>query len=425
MKIYIHHFYTESIFYKIAHNTTDRVFNIENARGSILCKFNGIPLEFKFDPDFNDNTDGIHLVDYWTAYRQRNVDAKYKNLQIGDEFPTHAGCDDIIILNKINHLLGNRKNWIITFFRTEKCFMKHDLPWDFWIGKLEYEINGLLKNHIVITDNIFLKEGMASQYKNCYFALTNTIFEWNSIISIRWYYEFKETFERLNFDYDLCYSVRQHKPHRLQILKLLENLKNDKIFLQRTDSLLYLDELRPKHRESSTLNLLNIYHNTMKGHSDFSNLTWIEYERGINWDMFFRFLSKGRMQVLDESWAWFPKEFYTHYLSEKTYGLLLANIPFISTHSYPLEVLEKVLGIERHPFMDDFYKLKGDAELFAEFVQRFMENYDENYKLCKDWTTKCHNLLMHKLENENSLLDMIVTDFEKEKTDIKPYTKLI
>ena len=131
------------------------------------------------------------------------------------------------------------------------------------------------------------------------------------------------------------------------------------------------------------------------------------------------------MQVLDESWAWFPKEFYTHYLSEKTYGLLLANIPFISTHSYPLEVLEKVLGIERHPFMDDFYKLKGDAELFAEFVQRFMENYDENYKLCKDWTTKCHNLLMHKLENENSLLDMIVTDFEKEKTDIKPYTKLI
>lgn len=424
-KIYIHHYYSEALFYKIFHNTTDRIFDIKNDIGSVFCKFNGTEIEAVFNPNLNDNTDGVHLLDYWTTHRQSDRDKKYENLKYVGNCGRAPGCHDIGTLNRFNEFLSNRKDWVITFFRTEKCFMKHDLPWDFWIGKLEAEINGLSKNHIVVTDNIFLKKGIDSQYKNCYFALTNTVFEWNSIISIRWYYEFKETFERLNFDYDLCYSVRQHKPQRLHILKLLENQKNSKIFLQRTDSLIYIDDIRPKHRESATLDLSGIYHNRMKGDTDFADLTWIEYEHGINWDMFFRFLSKAKMQVLDESWAWFPMEFYSQYLSEKTYGLLLANIPFISTHSYPMEVLEKILGVEPHPFMNDFYHHKGDARLFSKFVEKFMKNYDENYQLCKEWTNKCHLLLMNKLETENSLLTMIMDNFKDEKNKIVPYSKII
>ena len=135
--------------------------------------------------------------------------------------------------------------------------------------------------------------------------MNNTRFLKHKDLVQRYYYEFKETFERLNFDYDLCYSVRQHKPHRLQILKLLENQNNEKIFLQRTDSLLYnaKDDIRPKHRESATLDLSNIFHNKLVGETDFADLTWIEYAHGINWDLFFRVLSKAKMQVLDESWA--------------------------------------------------------------------------------------------------------------------------
>jgi hypothetical protein len=419
MKIYIHHFYSEKLFYKIFHNTTDRIFKIENEKGTIFCKYKELNLEIVFEPSLNDNNDGIHLLDYWTAHREKNKDAKYKNISF------EWGIEDLPILSKFNALLSGRKNWIITFFRTEKVFMKHDLPFDFYIGKVESELNGLRKNHIVITDNIFLKEGIDSQYKNSYFALTNTIFEWNSIISIRWYYEFKETFERLNFNYDLCYSVRQHKPHRVKILKMLDSLDNSKIYLQRTDSLFYSPMLSKHKQEIGGLNLKNIHFNRMTGDSDFSNLTWIEYECGINWDIFFRFLSKAKMQTLDESWAWFPGEFYSQYLSEKTYGLLLSNIPFISTHSYPLEILEKILGVEPHPFMEDFKNHSGDAKLFSEFVDKFMKNYDENYKLCKEWTNKCHELLINKIENENSLLEMIADNFINEKNKIVSYTKII
>lgn len=419
MKIYIHHFYCEKLFYKIFHNSTDRIFQIDNERGVVFCKYGKTDLEIVFDPTLNDNTDGIHLLDYWTAHRQKSKDAKYKKI------PFLYGIEDLPILSKFNELLSDRKNWIVLFFRTEKVFMKHDLPWDFYIGKVESELNGLRRKHIVVTDNIFLKEGIDSQYKNTYFALTNTIFEWNSIISIRWYYEFKETFERLNFDYNLCYSVRQHKPHRIKILKMLDLLNNPKLYLQRTDSLFYSPMLSKHKQETGGLDLENIHFNKMIGDTDFSDLTWIEYERGINWDMFFRFLSKAKMQVLDESWAWFPGEFYSQYLSEKTYGLLLANIPFISTHSYPLEILEKILGIEPHPFINEFKKHSGDSKLFAEFVEIFLQNFDENYKLCKDWTNKCHNLLMNKIEKENSLLEMIIDGFETEKSKIISYNKII
>jgi hypothetical protein len=29
-KIYVHHYYTKSLFYKLAHNTIDRIHNIKN-----------------------------------------------------------------------------------------------------------------------------------------------------------------------------------------------------------------------------------------------------------------------------------------------------------------------------------------------------------------------------------------------------------
>lgn len=418
-KIYIHHFYSEQTFFKLFHNTKNRIFKIENQRGSIFCDYNSVQLEIVFDPDLNDNDDGLHLLDYWTAHRQKENDAKYRKIEF------KFGIEDLPILNKFNELLSNRKNWIVIFFRTEKIFMKHDLPWDFYIGKVESELNGLRKNNIIITDNIFLKEGISSQYNNSYFALTNTIFEWNTIISIRWYYEFKETFERLKFDYDLCYSVRQHKPHRIKILKFLDLLDNPKLYLQRTDSLFYSPMLSKHKQETGGLDLKNIHFNKMIGDTDFSDLTWIEYAHGINWDIFFRFLSKAKMQVLDESWAWFPGEFYSQYLSEKTYGLLLANIPFISTHYYPLEILEKVLGIEPHPFLEDFKKHSGKSKAFSTFVEIFLEDFEKNYEICKKWTNKCHNLLVQKLENENSFLEMLIDNFEKEKTKIVSYNKII
>ena len=124
-------------------------------------------------------------------------------------------------------------------------------------------------------------------------------------------------------------------------------------------------------------------------------------------DMFFRRLSKSKMHVLDESHGGKKYDVVFHYLTEKTLGFVLAEIPFISTHSYPLDCIHKMIDIEEHPFMDSFRKHKGDPLLFVEFVKEFMWDFDHNYNLCKEWSIKCHNKFMEKINKENSLFDLI------------------
>ena len=62
-----------------------------------------------------------------------------------------------------------------------------------------------------------------------------------------------------------------------------------------------------------------------------------------------------------------------------------------------------------------------NGKLFAEFVDKFLQDFDKNYKLCKDWSDLVHSKLMYKIENENSLLDLIIngelkTEFVIKKT---------
>jgi ribosomal protein L31 len=108
-----------------------------------------------------------------------------------------------------------------------------------------------------------------------------------------------------------------------------------------------------------------------------------------------------------------PGKLSSNYLSEKTYGLILSKIPFISTHTYPLDILEKILGIERHPFYTESERCINNPEKFVEFVKKFMENFEINNNLCILWTDKVHNLLMNKINNENSLLNILINNFEK------------
>jgi hypothetical protein len=45
-----------------------------------------------------------------------------------------------------------------------------------------------------------------------------------------------------------------------------------------------------------------------------------------------------------------------------------------------------------------------------------MENFDENYVLCKEWSDICHRAFMDKFYNENSFLDLIINDFKSPNT---------
>ena len=81
-----------------------------------------------------------------------------------------------------------------------------------------------------ITDNIFLNPALQLQYPNFYYALTNTIFQWNEIVALRWYYEFKQVYDKLNFEYDLMYSIKNHKINRVDIINELSKLNNDRLY---------------------------------------------------------------------------------------------------------------------------------------------------------------------------------------------------
>jgi hypothetical protein len=415
-KIYVHHYYTKSLFYKLAHNTTNRLYNIKDDVGDIVCDYKDVKLQFIFNPELNDNEDGYHLLDFLTILSQLNKDIKFNSIDCfnkkqGEDshrgkWGAEFGVNDIPIMKWIADTLKNKKDWLICLFRTEKSFIKYDGIQYFPVSDLETQIDRL-KNHKIITDNCFINDIVEQKYKNHYFALTNTIHEWNDLLSIRWYYEFKNIFEKLNQPYDLCFSMRYHKRNRTAILNGLSDLNNSKIYLSRVDNCINNEyKLYGK-----TIKNNNINFNITNG-NDFDDISWIEnIEHYLDYLM--RILPMAKMHILSETWDWVPGKLSSNYLSEKTYGLILSKIPFISTHTYPLDILEKILGIEKHPFYTESEKCINNPEKFVKFVKKFMENFEINNNLCILWTDKAHDLLMNKINNENSLLNILINNFEK------------
>jgi hypothetical protein len=411
-KIYVHHYYSKSLFYKIGHNTKNRKFNLKNNVGSVFCEYNNKKFEFIFDPELNDNDNGYHLLDFLTILSQINQDSKFSsidciNKQKGDnahrgKWGAEFGINDIPIMKWIADTLENKQNWFIFLLRTEKSFIQYDMPAYWQIMDLEIQIRRL-KNHHIFSDNFFINKVIEEKYPNHNFLLTNTIHQWNELLSIRWYYEFKNIYEKLNPPYDLCFSMRYHKRNRTEIIKGLAKLKNNRIFLSRTDNC-QNNEFFKEDTDLKKYDNINI--SNWEG-NDFDDIEWIEnIEHYLDYIM--RILPMSKLHILSETWDWFNGEITSNYLSEKTYGLVLSNIPFISTHTYPLDILERVLGVEKYPFYDEIKNSIGKVEIFTEFIKNFFENYEENYLLCKDWVNTCHIKLLEKINRENSFLDKIV-----------------
>ncbi len=401
MKIYVHHYYEKPIFYNLVHNTTNREYFIKNNEGTVTCQYRNVEIEFIFKQEISFEDDGYHILDYFTAFFYGNNDPKIGEILPDRDYMERESQQILKIFIKLLEDCPKNQKWIITYLRTEKILQTQDVN---YFDNKWMEIEGLidkLKNHHIITDNIFLNKSIEQQYPNFYYALTNTVFQWNKIIAIRWFYEFKQTYDKLNFDYDLMYSIKNHKINRVNIINELSKIKNKRLYLQHSDALQNEDYLK------NSVNIKHIHTNSIIGENDFSDISWIINYQGYM-DMFFRVLPKSKMQILCESWSWNSKEFTSQYLSEKTFGLLLSGIPFISTHEYPLDIIEKILDVPPHPFYNESKKYKTNAKQFAKFVSEFLEDFEYNYKLCKEWSDLAHSKLIHKIENENSLLDIII-----------------
>jgi hypothetical protein len=197
--------------------------------------------------------------------------------------------------------------------------------------------------------------------------------------------------------------MRYHKRNRTAIINGLAKLNDDRLYLSRVDN------CKNKEFNIYSKQLENNIHYNINNGDDFDDISWIEnIEHYLDYLM--RILPMSKMHILSETWDWKESDFTSNYLSEKTYGFLLANIPFISTHPYPLEIIQHILEVEPHPFYNKIKEIKGNPEKFVEFVKKFMENFEFNKNLCILWSNLCHNKLINKINIENSFLENLINN---------------
>ena len=403
MKIYVHHYYSKQLLYKLAHNLTDKLVETEDNKKIVTGKYKDTTVTFVFDPELHDKEDGLHLLDYYTAGFEIRINPTYQDLVTKKKDSYY----DRRFLVKFNELLADRKGWIVTCFSTEKILCKYDSINYPLIVDFEAELDKL-KDHYIVHDNIIFNNHIREKYTNHFFALTNTIHQWNELMAIRWYYEYKNIFEKLQPPHDLCYSVRNHRKSRVKILNGLARLKNHRIYLSTVDN------LQNKNFKAYSNQLEENIHRNINSGDDFEDIEWHQTSFPIvpYMDYFMRILPMAKMHIVSETWDFEQVDFTSNYLSEKTYGFLLGNIPFIATHPYPLEIVQHLLNIEPYPFYREIKSIKGNPEEFVSFVAQFMKNFDKNYTLCKEWVNCAHNKLIEKINTENSLLDLVSVSFK-------------
>ncbi len=399
MKIFVHHYYTDMLFQKFFHNVKNKdMVEVDNTNGAIrdiTFEYGGKNFEVSFNPEINDD-EGIHIIDFFGALRQRGQDTNFENTE-------HKGSDSFAIIERMADLIEDKKNWVVSLFRTEKIFIKNDnakVKTDGTIQIEEIENQVLrLSNHFILTDNIFTNKIVLNKHPNLYNPFTNIIFQWNEMISIRWFYDYKNISDAIVPKYKMGYSVRAHKPLRVKIAEELTQIED--VFVSQTN-VIEKDSIQPKYRK-----IEGAYLNDYDSEIDFQNLRVLT-NITVGLDYFLRILPMSKIQICDESWSHISANYHSQYLSEKSLGLILANVPFVSTHSYPYDCIMDLVGIRKHPFYDESKQYQGNAKLFADFIRTFISDFDNNYQLCKDWIKECHDIFIDRLHKENSMLDMIV-----------------
>ncbi len=399
MVLYVHHYYNDLLFQKLFHNVKEKeIIEIDNEFGAIrdvTFKYKGIDWQVIFNPEINDE-EGIHIIDFFGALRQRGQDKNFDGTQ-------ERGSECFAIMERIAELIGDKKDWIVSIFRTEKLFIKKDstkvkLGGTEQIAEAELEILKL-GNHQILTDNVFINDSVEKEYTNLHYPFTNIIFQWNEMVGIRWFYDYKNISEVINPKYKIGYSVRRHKPYRIRLAEKL--LKIDDVFVSQTNSI--NEDISLTYYQK----IDGAYFNDIDSEIDFQNIR-TQQNLTIGFDFFLRILPMYKLQICDESWSDNTADFTSQYLSEKTIGLILAKVPFVCTHSYPYDCLDKLIKVRKHPFYEQSKKYQGNVDFFVDFIKKFLLDFDNNLKLCQDWVDECHNIFMERLHKENSMLDMLI-----------------
>ena len=83
-------------------------------------------------------------------------------------------------------------------------------------------------------------------------------------------------------------------------------------------------------------------------------------------------------------------------------------MPFLTTHTYPLDCIQKMFNVNKHPFYNDIKEIQGNPNRLVNFIKYFLQNYDDNVLKLRNYTQEVHEILINRLRNENSLLEKIL-----------------
>lgn len=289
-------------------------------------------------------------------------------------------------------------NWIVLSVLAEKIFPdKNFTQYPYSYYRIEEEIDNF-KDKTFYSDQVEL---VKNEYKN-EFILTNTYFYWSRKHNFRFAYEYKDIHNQINHKYKIGYNVYRNDKIRGKIAEKLNDIGD-----------CFVSQLVDKNEE---INLCfdGIRLNKLHSDLDFDNLIYTKYMYDVkdNYevivDMFFRLFPNFSVTLIDETFARNDNNFSHGFLSEKTWIPLLANMPFLSTHTYPLECIEKIFNVGKHPFYDDIKKVQCNVDGIVDFINYFLSDYENNLILLKNYTKSIHDILIHRIRNENSLLEKIL-----------------
>ena len=425
MNFFVYHSFNLGLIHFLCHNVSDRI--IDESLKKVTGTYNNINLTFYFnsfsDLPYEVLSDGYHIVCREEAVK------KWFYLQDMNLFQKRIGFPECLkyeyqLLN--SNLEFHDKKWILFWNFGENKFV-HIQNKDLDHNKELRLIRKLVNNTIFISDNYINENSPFSQINpnKLIKTLTNDVYMWNYYARITWANEFKEVFKYLTPPHKICISFRSAKPHRIEICEKLgtKNLKD--VFISYSSAFFEIrkgeedrswNEIKYDETYNRLKNIPNLNINKVGSFSetDFENLNVSgNRESYMEFDYYFRILSKGQIQLLDETHSYVDDAELPMNLSEKSFILLLANIPFISTHSYPLDLIKiHILDLE-YPYYNEIKEVNNNTDKLISFIETLLENFDEMYPKIKEWTDKVHIELQKRIRTENSFLEHMTTKIDR------------
>jgi len=300
--------------------------------------------------------------------------------------------------------LKNSNNWTPMIITGEKIFpvdlldlLGTDKLPNYSYYQLEENIDKH-KNTTFYTDQVNIEN---HEYKNK-FILTNTLYFWNRKHNMTLTSEYHNLLQNINFEYRFGFCVNRVTNQRKSLAKELSSKKY--CFVSQLK-----DHLSDYFNEISS----NVFTNDLTNDIPFFNLSKTKFFFHLDMfeqdlDMFVRIYYKFEVHIIDETWAEYNSNFKTGNLTEKTIIPILFGSPFIATHIYPLQILDKIFSVGKHPLYDEILLASGQPNKIVNLVEKFNEDYKNNVIKCKEYSVKIREELIYRLKNENSLLEEIL-----------------